>query len=310
LDATVTAPGIPNDYALSTACFGTRLNNVQDQILAAVGMGFRKVELGLCEAPPAMDGLEEVRRETGTEVVSLIAGCRDSLDRDLPATRLASLDEDTRERAVNSLRRHARLARQWLCPVVVVRGSSVEDAGLRQQARALEARAVEQGVGPELREEVGQFVQRVQKSGQKQLANLCRSLHELMNELPEISFALEPGRYIDDLLGFDAMGWVLDDLARYQLHYWHDVGRIHMREKQGLPSQERWLEAYGRRMLGIHLQDAAANETAMPVGLGEVDFRLVAEFTPKEALRVLELHQRHGRAEVLSSVQFLLDHGF
>ena len=43
----MTTPGIPNDYSLSTTCFGTRLPNIQDQIFAAVGMGFRRLELGL-----------------------------------------------------------------------------------------------------------------------------------------------------------------------------------------------------------------------------------------------------------------------
>lgn len=306
----MTAPGIPNPYALSTSCFGTRISNVQDQVFAAVGMGFRKLELGLSDGPASMDGADEAQRETGVEIVSMVAGCRDSADRELAVTRLASLDEGVRERAVNSVRRHARLAKQWGVPVVVLRGSSIEDSALRAEARGLEARAFKEGVGPELREDVGQYVQRVQRAGQPQLVNLCRALHDLLKEFPELSFAMEPGRYIDDLLGFDAMGWVLDDLARHGVSYWHDVGRIHMRERQGLPSQARWLESYGRRMLGIHLQDAADDETAMPLGLGEVDFDLVAEYTPKSAIKVLELASRHGRPEVLASVQFLLSAGF
>ncbi len=306
----MTAPGIPNPYALSTSCFGTRLGHVQDQVFAAVGMGFRRIELGLSDAPAAMDGTDEAQRETGVEIVSMVAGCRDSADRELPVTRLASLDETVAERAVNSVRRHARLAKMWGCPTVVLRGSSIEDRALRAEARSFEARALKDGVGPELREEVGLYVQRVQRAGQPQLVNLCRALHELMTEFPDLAFAVEPGRYIDDLLGFDAMGWVLDDLARLRVSYWHDVGRVHMREKQGLPKQERWLETYGRRMRGIHLQDAADDETAMPIGLGEVDFQMVVEFTPKDALKVLELSSRHGRPEILSSVQFLLGMGF
>lgn len=305
----MTAPGIPNPYALSTACFGTRLGSVQDQVFAAVGMGFRKIELGLADVPAVMDGVEDAQRETGVEFTSMVAGCRDNADRDLAVTRLASLDEGIRERALNAARRHARLARLWRCPVVVLRGSSVEDKALRAEARQLEARALKDGSSPELREEVGQFVLRVQQAGQPQLVNLCRALHELATDYPDVVFAVEPGRYIDDLLGFDAMGWVLDDLARLDVRYWHDVGRIHMRERQGLPSQERWLEAYARRMYGIHLQDAAEDEAALPLGLGEVDFKLIREYTPKDAVRVLEIHHRHGRAEILSSVQFLLAAG-
>jgi hypothetical protein len=58
-------------------------------------------------------------------------------------------------------------------------------------------------------------------------------------------------------------------------------------------------------MIGIHLQDAAEAEIEMPPGQGEVDFKLVAEYTPKTAARVLDIDQRHGRTEILASVQFL-----
>ena len=61
----MTTPGIPNNYTLSTTCFGARLGNIQDQIFAAVGMGFRRLELGLAESPPSMEGLLESQRETG-----------------------------------------------------------------------------------------------------------------------------------------------------------------------------------------------------------------------------------------------------
>lgn len=306
----MTTPGIPNPYALSTSCFGGRLTSIQDQVFAAVGMGFRRLELGLSDSPSVMDGLDEAQLETGTELVSMIAGCRDMQGRELPAMRLASLDEELRQRAVNSIRRHARLAERWGTPRVVVRGSQVENPALEAEARALEAEALRDGVSAELRERVGEYVRRVQEAGQPQLQHFCRSLHGLMTEFPDLCFAIEPGRYIDDLLGFEAMGWVLDDLRSEHLGYWHDVGRIHLRERQGLPPQANWLEVYGARMVGVHLQDAAEDETAMPIGLGGVDFQLVQEYLPKEAERVVEIHHRHGRAEILSSVQFLIDRGF
>ncbi|HKX46515.1 MAG TPA: TIM barrel protein [Planctomycetota bacterium] len=306
----MTAPGIPNDYAISTSCFGTRLGDIQDQVFMAVGMGFRRIELGWSESPPAMDSLVEAQRETGVEVVAMIAGCRDAQSPEMPATRLASLDDDLRQRAIASIRRHARLAQSWACPTLVIRGSQVEDPAFVQEARALESEARKNGMRPELREQIGELVQRVQRAGQRQVDALCRSLHLLLNEFPGLRFALEPGRYIDDLLGFDAMGWVLDDLERLGLGYWHDVGRLHLRERQGLPPQARWLDAYAPRMLGLHLQDAAAEEGALPLGLGEVDFKLLREYVPTGAERVLELHHRHGRAEVLSSVQFAVDAGF
>ncbi len=306
----MTSPGIPNEFALSTTCFGTRLGSIQDQIFAAVGMGFRRLELGLSEFPPSMEGLEDSRRETGISIRSLVAGCRDSLNGHMAVERLGSLVPEECERAMNSLRRHVRLAQSWGCSTVVVRGSKVEEGKMVRRAEELKARWHRDGLSPELREEIACFIRKVQKGSQRQVENFCRSLHTLTREFPDATFAVEPGREIDDLLGFEAMGWVLDDLESIGVRYWHDVGRIHMRERLGQPAQGAWLEAYGSRIAGIHLQDAAEEEAEMPIGLGEVDFQLLHEYVPKDAEKVLEIGPRHGRAEILASVQYLVDHGF
>ncbi|MEW6072568.1 MAG: hypothetical protein AB1726_08255 [Planctomycetota bacterium] len=309
----MTTPGIPNEFSLSTTCFGTRLTSIQDQIFAAVGMGFRRLELGLAESPASMDGLLESQRETGVTIPSLVAGCRDPLNGSMAVDRLSSLDPVLRERALNAVRRHERLARTWGCRTLVVRGSRIEDPVLSRRARALERRLAERHTEPDpalLREDVRDFVKEVARQGHHQAQEFCRSLHTLLCEVPDVKLALEPGRHIDDLLCFDVMGWVLDDLAPRGLSYWHDVGYIHARESLGLPDQGMWLEAYGQHMAGIHLQDAADAETEMPVGLGEVDFHLLREYVPRGAERVVEIGPCHGRAEILSSVQFLVEHGF
>ncbi len=309
----MTTPGIPNTYSLSTTCFGTRLRAIQDQIFAAVGMGFRRIELGLAESPAGMEGLEDSQRETGVTIPSMMVGCRDALNGSMAFQRLGSLDPVIRERALNSVRRHARLATAWNCPVLVVRGATVENDRLQKEARVFEHRIASQpaDVDPaDLQEELRGFVKRVQQEGQKQLEQFCRSLHTLRVEQPEVTFAVEPGHHIDDLLGFEAMGWVLEDLSSVQVGYWHDVGRIHVRSRQGLPGQGEWVDSYASRMLGIHLQDAAGDSAEMPLGLGEVDFKLLCEYVPAQAERVVEIGPSHGRAEILGSVRYLVDMGF
>lgn len=307
----MTTPGIPNDYALSTTCFGTRLGNIQDQIFAAVGMGFRKIELGLVESPPSMEGLEESQRETGVSIPSIVAGCRDALNgRSLAVDRLGSLSAEECERALNSVRRHVRLAQAWGCRTIVVRGTKVEDERLRAEAQGLETQVARHGLTDELKEQVLAFVLRLPRACQKQAEQMCRSLFTLRQEHPDVVFALEPGRDLDDLMCHEVMGWVLDDLDGRGLAYWHDVGRIHLRERLGLPAQGRWLESFAARMVGIHLQDASEEQAEMPLGLGEVDFKLLAEYVPRQAERVLEIGPRHGRAEILASVRFLIDNGF
>lgn len=306
----MTQPGIPNDYSLSTACYGTRLRTIEDQAFAAVAMGFRRLELGLSEAPVPLNGFEETRRETGIEVRSLVCGCLNAHVANVSGTRLGSLDEDNRERALLSMRRHLQIAKRYGCPVVILRGCEIELPALRAEAEELRSREMREGHGEELALEAQEFETRLHKKAHRQLEHLCRSIHTLIQEHPEVRIALEPGPHFNEVLNFEAMGWVLDDLAKQGVTYWHDTGTIHQRELAGLHGQGAWLDAFAGRLSGVHLQDATKDEVLMPPGTGEVDFRLVAEYLSSEAERVLELNPRHGRTEILGAVQYLADRGF
>jgi sugar phosphate isomerase/epimerase len=306
----LTQPGIPNEYTLSTSCYGARLKTIEDQAFAAVAMGFRRIELGLLDAPVKLNGFEESRRETGIAVRSIVAGCLDPRSCNMSGAKLGSLDEDAREMAINSLRRHIRLAQRYQCPVVIVRGCEVEDKQLQEEADRLQARVAREGPNDVLKEVVREFVSRVEKRGHRQVEHLCRSLHTLMTEFPETRIAIETGQSLMDLLNFQAVGWTLDDLARHGLAYWHDTGRVHQRERAGLPTQGQWLDVYADKMIGVHLQDSAEGNVEMPPGTGEIDFKLVSNYLPKTAERVVEINPRHGRAEILAAVQFLVDQGF
>ncbi|MDG1498659.1 MAG: TIM barrel protein [Planctomycetota bacterium] len=306
-------PSIPNNYTLSTTCFGDRLGKIEDQVFAGAAMGFRHFELGLSPAPVTMDGLCESRSETESTLVSMVAGCRDKRTGDMVIWKLASEDEGERERALNSMRRHLRLAEAWQCPRIIVRGTRIGDRDLGDRSDELEARVLREGLGEDgvdspIAKEIQAMAKEVHAKGQRQLEHLCRGLHTLSKEMPELTFCIEPGKHLDDLLNIEAMGWLLDDLP--SLMYWHDVGRVQMRECQGLPAQGDWLDRFGNRMAGIHLHDATATKNELPIGLGEVDFKLVAEYTPKGAAHVLEIEASHGRAEILSSVQALINLGF
>lgn len=306
----MTQPGIPNDLVLSTSCYGGRLKTIEDQAFAAVAMGFRRLELGLSDHPVPLNGWEDSHRETGIRVDSVVVGTLNPRSEHMSGSRLGASDSESRERALNSTRRHIRLAQALKAPTVVVRGCEVEDPHLAGQAAELSA-SLASATGDALevvKDRVRAFVHRVQRKGQRQLEHFCRSLHTLAKEFPETRLAVEPGLHFNDLLNFEAMQWTLDDLSR--VGYWHDTGRIHQRQKAGLPGQGAWLDAFAPRMAGVHLHDAAEDEAEIPPGRGEVDFRLVKEYLPSQAARVVEVNPRHGRAEILAAVQFLLDKGF
>ncbi len=308
----MTKPGIPNDMVLSTSCYGPRLRAIEDQAFSAVAMGFRRLELGLSPTPADLAGWEDAHRETGVQTDSVIVGALDPMRENMSGSFLGSADSEARERALNSSRRHIRLAQRLGAPIVVVRGCAVENGALAGAADRLTMGLVEsdEDTLPKAQAEVAEFVHKVQKRGQKQLEHFCRSIHTLRREFPETQIAIEPGLHFNDLLNFEAMEWALADLAAENVGYWHDTARIHRRCKAGLPGQGAWLDSFASRMAGIHLSDASPVEEGLPPGAGEVDFKLVHEYVPKGIPTVVEVAATHGRAEVLASVHFLIGAGF
>jgi len=288
------------------------LRAIDDQALSAVAMGFRRLELGLNDNPSDLSGWDDCRRETGMSVDSVVVGSLKPKSEAYSGSLLGSADPNEREMALNSTRRHIRVAQLLGAPTVVVRGCHVGNAKLDAECRLLSVE-LEEATADEailVREKIQEFVHKVQKRGQKQIEHFCRSLHLLRKEYPETRIAIEPGLQFNDLLNFEAMQWVLDDLAGKGVGYWHDTGRVFQRERAGLPGQGAWLDAYSKHMLGVHLQDATDDEHDLPPGAGRIDFRMLVEYVPKTIPKVIETHSKHGREEVLSAVQFLMGIGF
>lgn len=275
-------------------------------------MGFRRIELGLSATPPELRGWDEARRETGITMDCLVVGALKPKGPRMSGSMLGSLDADQREMAMSSSRRHIQMARTLGAPTVILRGCAIENAKSEREADALLARhdEVEEDDREILQEETRRFVHGLQTKAQRQIEHFCRSVHTLRQEFPDVQLAIAPGNEIKDLFGFEAVQWILDDLAAHKVGYWHDTARIHRRGKLGIPDQEAWLEAFASRLLGVHLRDAAGDDFGLPPSLGEVDFKLVREYLPKDACRVVDVDPTHGRPEVLAAVQYLVGLGF
>ncbi len=275
-------------------------------------MGFRKLELGLSATPPELRGWEDARRETGIQLECLVVGSLKPKAPDMSGSKLDSLDAEQREMALASSRRHIQLAQRLGAPTVILRGCAIENAKIEAQADDFLARhaKVDRDGLELLQEETRAFIHKVQAKAQRQIEHFCRSVHALRKEFPETQLAIAPGNELNDLFGFEAVQWVMDDLSAHRVGFWHDTARIHRRGQMGLQNHGDWLEAFGPKTYGVHLRDATHDDFGLPPSLGEVDFKLVHEYLPKTAAKVIDVDPTHGRPEVLASVQYLMGLGY
>ena len=275
-------------------------------------MGFRRLELGLSATPPELRGWDDACRETGIEMSCLVVGALKPKSPSMSGSKLGSLDADQREMALASSRRHIQLAQRLGAPTVILRGCAIENPKVEAKAdEFLDRHAAAHADDLDaLKEETCEFIHKVQLKAHRQIEHFCRSVHTLRKEFPETQLAIAPGNELNDLFGFEAVNWVMDDLSGHRVGFWHDTARIHRRALMGLHSHGAWLEAFASKTFGVHLRDATVDEFGLPPSLGEVDFKLVSEYLPKEASKVVDVDPTHGRPEVLASVQFLMGLGF
>lgn len=275
-------------------------------------MGFRKLELGLSATPPELRGWDDARRETGIEMECLVVGSLKAKGPNMSGSKLGSLNAEQRDMALASSRRHIQLAQRLGAPTVILRGCAVENDKLEAEADKILRKHsnVHRDDLELLQEETREFIRKVQTKSHRQIEHFCRSVHTLRKEFPETKLAIAPGNELNDLFGFEAVQWVMDDLSAHKVGFWHDTARIYRRGRLGLQNQGDWLEAFASRTFGAHLSDATPDEFGLPPSLGEVDFKLVAEYLPKDAARVIDVDPTHGRPEVLASVQYLMGLGY
>jgi sugar phosphate isomerase/epimerase len=90
--------------------------------------------------------------------------------------------------------------------------------------------------------------------------------------------------------------------------YWHDTGHAELKERMGVITQQRQLEANAEYLIGFHLHDVdAGGHDHQPIGQGRVDFRMVRRFWQPHHLLVLELNPRVTPAEVRESKERIED---
>ncbi|MBW2138526.1 MAG: TIM barrel protein [Deltaproteobacteria bacterium] len=88
-----------------------------------------------------------------------------------------------------------------------------------------------------------------------------------------IGLGIENRYYYYELPTLDNLRTIFEEFEGSPIGYWHDTGHAHANEVLGIIRRGELLEAYGGRLLGIHVHDARGLEDHLVPGAGEIDFR-------------------------------------
>lgn len=144
-------------------------------------------------------------------------------------------------------------------------------------------------------------------SKKRNLDAVLLSLERLNREAEKwgIFLGIENRYHFHEIPDLEEIGLILGKFEGGNIRYWHDVGHAKVKENMGLYTQRDLLEAYSEEMIGIHLHDARGLDDHLAPGQGEVDYNEIRSFMKPSIIKILEVHPKVTRDELLEGIRFI-----
>jgi sugar phosphate isomerase/epimerase len=193
--------------------------------------------------------------------------------------------------------------------VVVHCGQLQGDWTIEQELRALFESG--QAGSQKYQELKSRYVERRASLVGPHLAAVKKSLVELFDYAGRfnVRLGIENRYHYFDIPTLDEMGEILDLAGPDRIGFLYDVGHAQTQDRLGFSPHEAWLKRFAGRMIGVHIHDVIGIRDHRAPGLGEVDFRMLAGYLPKEAFRTVEVMSFNTPEQIKTGLKTLVDTG-
>ncbi len=218
---------------------------------------------------------------------------------------LSSTDSDERSKAVKHSIRTIEHAHDLEAQAVVLHLGHVDMENTMERFRELHRNGeIHQDEGRAFLDE--QRTLRETKRG-KNLDAVLFSLEKLNREAVRegVYLGIENRYHFHEIPDIEEIGIILREFEGGNVLYWHDVGHAAVQEQLGINAQKALLDAYAEKMVGIHFHDARGLDDHFSPGQGDIDFTSIIPFVKRDCIKVLEIHPKVERTELLEGVQFI-----
>jgi sugar phosphate isomerase/epimerase len=305
----MTAENLPTNASLSTMWAITNYSDLNEFFRVAKSLGISSIELNhqvdsrmLSTVNWDHYQLSSIHEPCPADVSTKVLVNRDWL--------ISSTDEDCRKQGVQAVKNSIQLAAERSASVVVVHcGNVTADAELESKLRGLFKKGEAQSA--EYQKYQAEITQARFALAAPRLDAVKRSLAELLDYAAacHIQLGLENRYHYMDIPIQDEMEELLGLANPDQLGFIFDVGHAQALDRLGFFKHEDWLKRYATRMLGCHLHDVIGLTDHLAPGLGEINFKMIAQYLPVDAFRTLEVLPGNTLAQVKHGLGYLVEAG-
>jgi sugar phosphate isomerase/epimerase len=299
------------DIALSTMWAIGQFSSLADFFEAGRKLGFARFELNHAVTSAMLEGLSlngvisSIHEPCPADISTLELKRRNWL--------ISASDEQDRRQGVLAIRRTLDLAHELGAEAVVVHPGQV-DVDPDLEVALLDLYRAGRFGEPDYNRARERFAAARSARAEINMRSVRRSLVELAEYATGrgIRLGLENRYHYHEIPLPDE----LDELLHLGLGeaggYWHDVGHAQVLQHLGFHAHEEWLRRFAGpqgRVIGVHLHDVAGLKDHLAVGLGQVDWKMVASYLPASALRTCEFQPFNSPEQVAAGLKRLVEEG-
>jgi|WetSurMetagenome_2_1015567.scaffolds.fasta_scaffold21630_1 putative hydrolase of the HAD superfamily len=297
------------DASLSTMWASDNFTELSDFFLAAGRLGFARIELGRqlnSEKLRSIDlkkySLSSIHEPCPADITMDTLKARDWL--------ISSTDEANRQKGVEAVKRSLDLAGKLSVKTLVIHSGTISlDLSLENKIRQLFNAGLKGSA--EYQETKGQMQGGRRKLSAPHLEAVQKSLRELLEYARrfDVRLGLENRYHYFDIPDQDEMAALLALAGPDQIGFIYDVGHGTAMDRLGLFPNDMWLKRFANRIIGTHLHDVTGILDHRAPGLGDVDFRMVSRYLPKQAFRTIEVMGFNTPEQIKAGMQILVESG-
>jgi sugar phosphate isomerase/epimerase len=218
---------------------------------------------------------------------------------------LSSLDREERELAIRMTIRTIECAGNLGATAVVLHLGKVD---MEPENERLEDLFYQQKLDtPEGRDFLKAKLRERSERRTPYVENVLFSLDQLNREAEKrgIILGVENRYHYHQIPDFEEIGLILNHFSGSSIRYWHDIGHAHTLEKLRIVEPGSHLRSYGLLSAGIHIHDSIGTDDHWAPGRGEVDFAEAADWLRSAPIKILEVHEKSNRTELVKARDML-----
>jgi sugar phosphate isomerase/epimerase len=299
-----------HNIALSTMWAIGQFPNLDDFFAAGKEMGFSRFELNHGVTNEMLSGVHL----NGHHISSVHEPC--PAQNSVAFLRksnwlISSPDEENRRKGVEAIMRSIDLAYEVGASRIVVHPGKVDiDSSLDRSIYDL-FRKGKMGT-PEYDQAKNELMAARAQKATGNMQSVKRSILELAEaaEKKGIRLGIENRYHFMEIPLPDEMDELLNLGCGETVGFWYDLGHAQTLENLGLGVlHKEWLERFGSRITGVHLDDIIGINDHIVPGTGSLDWEWIPGQIPAGALKTLEVQPATTQDQIISGINFLISKG-